>query len=131
MNSTALTERITIILIPQASERLQRLEQRTDLSRTDLANRAITLYEFVDAQLRDGQEMIARNKETGEIRLVQLLGASEGQAAATGSACSWPSQAGPPWRFGRRHLRRLKRLQRSPNRLWPLSGLAGREVRTA
>ncbi len=129
MNGTpALGERITIILIPKAGERLRRLQQRTNLSPTDLANRAITLYEFIDAQLRDGQEMIARDKDTGQIKLVQLLGASEGQATPAGPACLRRGQAGPERRHGR-HRRQHQRHR--PSTLQPLAGLAGQGVRTA
>jgi hypothetical protein len=66
-------ERITIALIPKVGIYLQRLQERTSLSKTDLANRAITLYEFIDAQLRAGRDLIVRDRETGETQLVRLL----------------------------------------------------------
>ncbi len=66
-------ERITVALIPQSSDDLQRLQERTSLSKTDLVNRAITLYEFIDAQLRAGQDLIIRDRETGENQLVRFL----------------------------------------------------------
>ncbi|HLX51178.1 MAG TPA: hypothetical protein VKS82_22870 [Streptosporangiaceae bacterium] len=43
------------------------------MSKTDLANRAITLYEFVDAQLRAGRDLVIRDPVTGETQLVRLL----------------------------------------------------------
>ena len=67
------TDRITVALIPQAATDLQRLQGRTTLSKTDLVNRAITLYEFVDTQLRQGHALIVRDKQTGETQLVRLL----------------------------------------------------------
>jgi hypothetical protein len=66
-------ERITAALIPQSAEDLQRLQDRTGLSKTDLVNRAITAYEFVDCQLREGQDLIIRNRKTGETHLVRFL----------------------------------------------------------
>src|ERR1022692_849235 len=66
----ALGGRITVTLIPKAEDDLQRLQERTNLSKTDLANRAITLYEFFDAQLRAGHDMIARDNATGKTQLV-------------------------------------------------------------
>jgi hypothetical protein len=66
-------ERITVALIPQSAADLQRLQDRTSLSKTDLVNRAITLYEFIDSQLRGGQDLIVRNKKTGETQLVRFL----------------------------------------------------------
>ncbi len=47
-----VAERITVALVPKVAEELQRLQDRTSLSKTDLTNRAITLYEFIDAQQR-------------------------------------------------------------------------------
>jgi hypothetical protein len=66
-------ERITVALIPKAGEDLQRLQDRTSLSKTDITNRAITLYEFIDAQQRAGRDLLIRDNDTGEIQLVRLL----------------------------------------------------------
>ena len=66
-------ERITVALIPQAGDDLQRLQDRTGLSKTDLANRAIILYEFIDSQLKAGKDLIVKDRETGESQLVKLL----------------------------------------------------------
>jgi hypothetical protein len=66
-------DRITVALIPQSSTDLQRLQDKTSLSKTDLVNRAITLYEFIDSQLRAGQDLIIRNQKTGETQLVRFL----------------------------------------------------------
>lgn len=60
-------------LIPQAADDLQRLQDRTGLSKTDIANRAITLYEFIEAQLRVGNDLIVRDSETGETQLIRFL----------------------------------------------------------
>ena len=59
-------------LIPMAQRRLRRLQERTSLSGTDIANRAITWYEFADAQQRAGHDLLVRNNRTGEIQLVQI-----------------------------------------------------------
>jgi hypothetical protein len=67
------SDRITVALIPQSAEDLQTLQDRTSLSKTDLVNRAITLYEFIDAQLREGHDLIVRDKKTGETQLVRFL----------------------------------------------------------
>jgi hypothetical protein len=66
-------DRITVALIPHAAEDLQRLQDRTSLSKTDLVNRAITLYEFIESQLRADQDLIIRNRKTGETQLVRFL----------------------------------------------------------
>jgi len=66
-------DRITVALIPQASDDLQRLQDRTGLSKTDITNRAIILYEFINSQLRAGKDLIMKDRETGESQLVKLL----------------------------------------------------------
>jgi hypothetical protein len=66
-------DRITVALIPKAGDDLQRLQDRTSLSKTDITNRAITLYEFIDAQLRAGRDLLIRDNSTGETRIVCLL----------------------------------------------------------
>jgi hypothetical protein len=66
-------EPITVALISKVMEDLKLLQDRTDLSRTDIANRAITLYEFIDGQLRAGREVLIREKSTGETRVVLIL----------------------------------------------------------
>jgi uncharacterized protein (DUF342 family) len=67
------TERITVGLIPKAAEGLQNLQERTNLSKTDLVNRAITLYDFIESQLRSGRELLVRDSQTGEAQTVWIL----------------------------------------------------------
>jgi hypothetical protein len=66
-------ERITVALLRHAAEGLQQLQMRTDLSKTDITNRAITLYEFIDGQLRAGREVLIRDSKTGETQVVRFL----------------------------------------------------------
>ena len=133
-------DRITVTLIPKATQGLRLLQERTSLSKTDLTNRAITLYEFVDDQLRSGHDIIARNQATGETRLVKLVAAPEGQPVAAGSAHNGRGRAASPrrWRHGR-HRRwhpvprrpRIPVLPRRPRlaiTAWLMS-LAGLDVR--
>jgi hypothetical protein len=63
---------ITVPLIACVADDLLRLQERTKLSTTDLTNRAITSYEFFDACLRIGHDLIVRCNGTGETRLVQF-----------------------------------------------------------
>ena len=67
-----LAENLTVTLIPKVESDLQKLRDRTSLSRTDITNRAITLYEFVDAQLRAGNEVQIKDHRTGGIWQVRL-----------------------------------------------------------
>jgi hypothetical protein len=73
VDQRTVTDRITVALIPKASDDLQRLQERTGLSKTDIANRAISLYEFIESQLQAGKDLIVKDPKTGESQLVRLL----------------------------------------------------------
>ena len=62
-------DRITVALIPKAGEDLQRLQDRTCLSKTDIANRAITLYEFIDEELASGAQLLLRRSDGATYRV--------------------------------------------------------------
>jgi hypothetical protein len=66
-------ERITVALIPRVSESLQRLQECTDMSKTDIVNRAITLYEFFEAEMRNGRNLIIEDPESGKTQVVKFL----------------------------------------------------------
>jgi hypothetical protein len=65
-------ECITVALIPAAAGGLRRLLERTNLSMTDIANRAITSYEFFDAHLKAGRELVVRDTRSGETQLIRF-----------------------------------------------------------
>jgi len=67
-----LGERITVFLIPAVADQLRCLQKETDLSATDLTNRAITSYVFFDEQMRAGNDLMVRNHWTGETKLVRF-----------------------------------------------------------
>jgi hypothetical protein len=69
----AVAERITVALVARAADDLKRTQERTGLSKTDVVNRALTLYEFVDSRLASGDEIMLRHKESGEMELIRLL----------------------------------------------------------
>ncbi|WP_424533766.1 hypothetical protein ACOZ38_25875 [Sphaerisporangium viridialbum] len=69
----AVAERITTALIPKSSEALQRSLDRTGLTKTDLVNRAIALFDFIDEQLNSGKELLLRDPVSGEVQLIRLL----------------------------------------------------------
>jgi uncharacterized protein (DUF342 family) len=70
---TQVAERITVALVPKVAAELQRLQERTSMSKTDLTNRAITLYEFIDAEIQAGREVLIRDGKTGETQLLRFL----------------------------------------------------------
>lgn len=66
-------DRITVALIPKAEQDLRSLQEKTRLSKTDIVNRAITLYEFIEAHLSAGKDLLIRDADTGETYLVVLV----------------------------------------------------------
>jgi hypothetical protein len=68
-----VADRVTVALIPKAAEDLQLLQDRTGLSKTDLVNRAITLYEFIESQGRGGRDLLIKDRATGETQTVLIL----------------------------------------------------------
>lgn len=64
---------ITVALIPRVAEELRRTGERSRLSRTDIVNRAITLYEFIDGEMRKGNDLLIRDRRTKETQLVRFL----------------------------------------------------------
>lgn len=69
----SIVDRITVALVRKAGEDLQNLQDRTSLSKTDLVNRAITLYEFIDSQVRQGRDLLIRDRASGETQTILLL----------------------------------------------------------
>lgn len=68
-----VAERITVVLVRKARQDLEQLQDRTGLSKTDIVNRAISCYQFIEDQLSDGSELLIRDAETGATRQIVLL----------------------------------------------------------
>ena len=66
-DAPSVTDRITVALIPKAAEDLQRLVKSTSLSKTDLVNRAISLYEFINTQACAGRDVLIRDGESAQV----------------------------------------------------------------
>jgi hypothetical protein len=65
-------ERITVSLIPEAAEALEKLLERTGLKKVDLVNRALTIYQFIDAERRAGNELVLRRPD-GQEQLIKIF----------------------------------------------------------
>ena len=63
---------ITVALISPVADQLRCLQKTTQLSATDLTNRAITSYAFFDAEMRAGNDLMVRDGRTGETRVVRF-----------------------------------------------------------
>ncbi len=66
-----VADQIAVALIDKAAADLQRTHDRTQLSKTDIVNRALSLYEFIDAAVNAGAEVIVR--QDGHANLLKLL----------------------------------------------------------
>ena len=64
-------DRVTVTLVPRAATALQSTHERTWMSKTDIVNRAVSLYAFVEAEMSSGAEIIVRRG--GEDYVVELL----------------------------------------------------------
>jgi hypothetical protein len=64
--------RITVNLATRAATALRTLQDRTGLSKTDLVNRALTVYEFFDERLEQ-DELLLRDRRTGAEQTVRFL----------------------------------------------------------
>jgi hypothetical protein len=56
----AEADRITVSLVPKALAGLQKTHDRTRMSKTDIINRAVSLYELIEGELTDVAEVIIR-----------------------------------------------------------------------
>jgi hypothetical protein len=65
--------RITVGIIPKVWTELVRLMASTKFNRTDVVNRAISVYAMVDENMRDGYELVFRDPETGRERIVTII----------------------------------------------------------
>lgn len=68
-----VVDRITVALVRKAGDDLQRLQDRTGLSKTDIVNRAISVYEFIESEVQAGNDLFVRDPKTGEAQLVRFL----------------------------------------------------------
>jgi hypothetical protein len=64
-----VAERLTVGLIGDAVAAVSRLQARSGLKKVDILNRAAIVYEFFDAEIRQGKEVILRDAEGGEERV--------------------------------------------------------------
>ena len=64
-------DQVTVALVPTAATDLQSIHERTRMSKTDIVNRAVSLYEFIDVETSTGAEIIVRRG--GQDYVVELL----------------------------------------------------------
>ena len=65
-------QRLTVALVSKAVTDLVRTCERSRLTGTDIVNRAISLYGFIDEELDTGAELLLRRRD-GSTHVVQLF----------------------------------------------------------
>jgi hypothetical protein len=66
-------DRVTVALVPKAAGDLQQTVERTGLSKTDVVNRAVSLYEYIDARLSRGDEIMIRDGKSGQVEQIKFF----------------------------------------------------------
>lgn len=69
----ASAERVTVALVPKAADDLRQAVERTGLSKTDIVNRAVSLYEYLDARLGRGDELLVRDPKSGQLEQIRFF----------------------------------------------------------
>lgn len=57
------SERYSVTLVPPAVQAVTELTESTGLSKADVINRAVQIYAFLNAQMRDGAEVLLRGAD--------------------------------------------------------------------
>lgn len=68
----AVVERVNVALIADSAAALGKLQARTGMKKVDIVNRAVQLYEFLEAEMRAGRELVVRDPD-GVDRLVKIF----------------------------------------------------------
>lgn len=69
----SVADRVTVALVPKAAGDLQQAVERTGLSKTDVINRAISLYRYIEGRLSDGDELLIRDDKTGQVEQIKFF----------------------------------------------------------
>ena len=61
-----MSSRINSELIPDAAQALARLVERTGMKKVDVVNRALQVYDFIEAEARSGTVIVLRSADGRE-----------------------------------------------------------------
>ncbi|MFE2392233.1 hypothetical protein ACFXC0_26255 [Streptomyces althioticus] len=65
-------ERYSVTLVPPAVEAINKLVEATGLTKTDVINRAVQIYAFLEERMGEGNEVVLRSPE-GEYERVHIV----------------------------------------------------------
>ncbi len=63
--SRPASERYSVTFVPPAVQAIAELTECTGLSKADVINRAVQIYAYLDAQRRDGADLLLRGPDGG------------------------------------------------------------------
>ncbi|WP_411080626.1 hypothetical protein [Streptomyces sp. cmx-18-6] len=66
------SERYSVTLVPPAVDAVNKLTAATGLSKTDVINRAVQVYAFIEERLHGGSDLLLRNQD-GETEHVHIV----------------------------------------------------------
>jgi len=70
-NSPA-NERYSVTLVPPSVAAISQLTELTGLSKTDVINRAVQVYAFIEERMREGSDVLLRSPD-GETERVHIV----------------------------------------------------------
>ena len=65
-------ERLTVGLTNRAASELRALRIATELTKTELVNRALCLYYFIEQQRQEGKQLAVYDQDCGEFQPVHI-----------------------------------------------------------
>jgi spore cortex formation protein SpoVR/YcgB (stage V sporulation) len=68
-HGAATVDRVNVALIEQAAQAIAKLQARTGLKKVDIVNRALSIYEYIDAEIKAGNELVIKDPQGSEQRL--------------------------------------------------------------
>ena len=66
-------ERVTVNLIPRAARALEQATDVTELSKTDVINRALQLYAFIEQVMHDGGAVFVQPAGASEPQQIKIF----------------------------------------------------------
>jgi hypothetical protein len=66
-------ERITVALTTRAARELEELQDQLELNKTDVVNRALSLYRLVEGERAEGSKIAFFDPESERVRIVEIL----------------------------------------------------------
>ncbi|MFF9129262.1 MULTISPECIES: hypothetical protein [unclassified Streptomyces] len=65
-------ERYSVTLVPPAVEAISKLVEATGLTKTDVINRAVQVYAFLEERMKEGDDVLLRSP-SGELERVHIV----------------------------------------------------------